>query len=62
MFCWIWHITFFIQTASVTGKPYAEDKGHLIMSYRRSKEEDRVYLTNILEITILVAKHNAGKF
>lgn len=51
----------FIQTASVTGKPYAGDKGCLIMKYKRSANEGRDYLTNILEITILIAKHNAGK-
>lgn len=31
------------------------------MKYKRSANEGRDYLTNILEITILIAKHNAGK-
>lgn len=53
--------SFYIQTASVTGKRDAGDTGRLIMNYRRSTKGCMVYLTNILEITILVAKHNAGK-
>lgn len=48
-----------LTDASVTGKPYAGDKGCLIMKYKRSANEGRDYLTNILEITILIAKHNA---
>lgn len=52
----------FTQTASVTGKPNAGDKGRLLMNYRGSAEKNRAYLTNILEIAILFAKHNTGIF
>lgn len=52
----------FIQTASVTRKPYAGNKGRLIINYKRSTEQDLVYLTDILKIAILFAKHNAGTF
>lgn len=48
-----------LTDASVTGKRDAGDTGRLIMNYRRSTKGCMVYLTNILEITILVAKHNA---
>lgn len=64
-FVYVWLILThkqFIQTASVTGNPYAGNKGRLIINYKRSAEQDLVYLTAILKIAILFAEHNAGTF
>lgn len=48
-----------LTDASVTRNPYAGNKGRLIINYKRSAEQDLVYLTAILKIAILFAEHNA---